>query len=87
MEASYDFDASSVGRDVTPDGWCTNGIAGEGEWTSGNATVGRLVCSGSGDFVVFTWTDDEQLILVQALRSDGDWDAMNETWDAAGPES
>ena len=82
-----DTPESEYSPTVTPDGWCTNGIAGAGEWTSGNATVGRLVCSGSGDFVVFTWTDDEQLILVQALRSDGDWDAMNETWDAAGPES
>lgn len=85
MEASYDIDAASVGRNTTPEGWCTNGVAGEGEWTSGDVAAGRLVCLELDGSPWFSWTEDELLILVRGFRTDGDWDAMNRTWLSAGP--
>lgn len=84
MNATYEARYTGyVTPDSAPEGWCTNGIPGEGTW-SDESVGGRLACFDAG-VLTFEWTNDALGILAQAFRLDGDWTAMYDAWSIAGP--
>jgi hypothetical protein len=78
--------AGYVTADSAAEGWCTNGVAGEGTWTGSDGSVGgRLACFDADGLPWFEWTHDAVGILTQGFRLDGDWAAMYDAWSNAGP--
>lgn len=86
MRATYEVQSGVfVEPDTTPTGWCEDQVAGEGDWTDGGVSAGRLACFEAEGVPWFMWTNDGLVILARGFRTDGDWAAMYEAWLAAGP--
>lgn len=83
--ATEQFDRIAAAADV-PDGTCTETLtSADGEWRFGSTYGGRMVCYQDGGASWIVWTYENDQIVAQAVRGDGDSAALYGWWKTVGP--